>query len=147
MRHFVWILAFFTCYVGAVERSLFNNPDISTEYSSLLQEKNARNDSLLPALDGDKAFAELLRTIPSLWSLDRMGKDEKVLTRLKAKIIYIDGIREEPFCDLDKSNDNSAGEWNLKIGVDFVSGGSNIVGIHVQQCLNMVLINQIYVLI
>ena len=31
MRHFVWILAFFTCYVGAVERSLFNNPDISTD--------------------------------------------------------------------------------------------------------------------
>jgi len=138
MRYWIFLLLFLACEVFAVERSLFDNPDISTEYSALLQEKNALNDSLLPALDGDKAFAELLRTIPSLWSLDRMGKDEKVLTRLKAKIIYIDGIREEPFCDLDKSNDNSAGEWNLKIGVDFVSGGSNIVGIHVQQCLNMV---------
>ena len=84
MRHFVWILAFFTCYVGAVERSLFNNPDISTEYSSLLQEKNARNDSLLPALDGDKAFAELLRTIPSLWSLDRWEK-MKSFNSLKSK--------------------------------------------------------------
>ena len=53
----------------AAKHSLFNNPDITTEYSALLQEKNARNDSLLPALDGDKAFAELLRQHPDFWSL------------------------------------------------------------------------------
>lgn len=138
MRYLVLFLVFFVCQVCAVERSLFDNPDITTEYSPLLQEKNARNDSLLPALDGDRAFAELIRKIPNLWSLEQLGKKEKVLTHLKAKIIYIDGIREEPFCDLDKSSASSAGEWFLNIGVDFVSGGSNIVGIHVQQCLNMV---------
>lgn len=138
MRHLLFVLMIFSSFALATERSLFDNPDISTEYSSLLQEKNARHDSLLPALDGDKAFAELVRAQPGLWSLERLGKKEKVLTALKAKIVYIDGIREEPFCLLDKSSSNTAGEWNLKIGVDFVSGGSNIVGIHVQQCLNMV---------
>ena len=39
---------------------------VTTEYSDLLKEKNARNDSLLPALDGDKAFAEVLRLNPNL---------------------------------------------------------------------------------
>lgn len=117
--------------------SLFQSPDISTEYSPLLQEKNARNDSLLPALDGDKALAELLRKNPSFWSLERLDKEGEMLTRLKAKIVYIDGIREEAYCKLDKET-SKAGEWNLEIGVDFVSAASNTVGIHVQQCLNMV---------
>jgi hypothetical protein len=97
MRYWIFLLFFLAGEVFAVERSLFDNPDISTEYSALLQEKNARNDSLLPALDGDKAFAELLRTIPNLWSLDQLGKKEKVLTRLKAKIVYIDGYEKNPF--------------------------------------------------
>lgn len=122
---------------SAGTHSLFLNPDISTAYSALLQEKNARNDSLLPALDGDKAFAELLRQNPDFWSLERLDKEGEMLTRLKAKIIYIDGIREEAYCRLDKET-SKAGEWNLEIGVDFVSAASNTVGIHVQQCLNMV---------
>ena len=117
--------------------SLFENPDITTEYSALLQEKNARNDSLLPALDGDKAFAELLRQNPNFWSLERLDKEGEMLTKLKAKIVYIDGIREEAYCKLDK-NASQAGEWHLEIGVDFVSAASNTVGIHVQQCLNLV---------
>lgn len=121
----------------AATHSLFNNPDITTEYSVLLQEKNARNDSLLPALDGDKAFSELLRQNPNFWSLERLDQEGEMLTKLKAKIIYIDGIREEAYCKLDK-NTSQAGEWNLEIGVDFVSAASNTVGIHVQQCLNMV---------
>ena len=117
--------------------SLFENPDITTEYSALLQEKNARNDSLLPALDGDKAFAELLRQNPNFWSLERLDKEGEMLTKLKAKIVYIDGIREEAYCKLDK-NASQAGEWHLEIGVDCVSAASNTVGIHVQQCLNLV---------
>ena len=123
----------------ARERTLFSNPDIVTSYSELLQEKNARNDSLLPALDGDKALAEVLRRNPNLWSLETLDKQGgEVLTKLKANIIYIDGIREEPFCELDKSSSSNASEWFLKIGVDFVSAGSNTVDIHVQQCFNMV---------
>lgn len=142
MRYLILLISFLVCvsasFGAAPKRSLFQNRDITTAYSDLLKEKNARNDSLLPALDGDKAFAELLRTHPDFWSLERMDKEGEMLTKLKAQIIYIDGIREEPFCILDKNVSSSAGEWNLKIGVDFVSGGSNIVGIHVQQCLNMV---------
>ncbi len=133
------VFFFVSVAIGAApKRSLFQNPDITTSYSELLKEKNAKKDSLLPALDGDKAFAELLRTHPGFWSLERMDKEGEVLTRLKAQVIYIDGIREDPFCILDKNISSNAGEWNLKIGVDFVSGGSNTVGIHVQQCLNMV---------
>lgn len=132
-------LAFLGTHALANERTLFSNPDITTDYSALMQEKNARNDSLLPALDGDKALAELLRRNPNLWSLETLDKHGgQVLTKLKAQIIYIDGIREEPFCDLDKHASSTAGEWNLQIGVDFVSAGSNTVDIHVQQCFNMV---------
>ena len=112
---------------------------VSTEYSELLKEKNARNDSLLPALDGDKAFAEVLRLNPNFWSLGgAVDKDVSLVTKLNAKVVFIDGIREDPFCEIDKNSGSSAGEWNVRIGVDFVSGGSNIVHIHVQQCLDYV---------
>ena len=120
-------------------RNGFHNMTVTTEYSALLQEKNARNDSLLPALDGDKAFAEVLRQNPNFWSLGgALDKEESLVTKLNAKIIFIDGIREEPFCEIDKNTGSNAGEWNVRIGVDFVSGGSNTVHIHVQQCLDYV---------
>ena len=120
-------------------RNGFNNMTVTTEYSELLKEKNARNDSLLPALDGDKAFAEVLRQNPNFWSLGgALNKEESLVTKLNAKVIFIDGIREEPFCEIDKNSGSSAGEWNVRIGVDFVSGGSNTVHIHVQQCLDYV---------
>lgn len=119
-------------------RNSFNNMTVTTEYSELMQEKNARNDSLLPALDGDKAFEEVLRLNPNFWSLGGvMKKDESLVTKLNAKIVFVDGIREEPFCDLDKKG-SSAGEWNVRIGVDFVSAASNTVHIHVQQCLDYI---------
>lgn len=120
-------------------RNGFSNMSVTTEYSELLKEKNARNDSLLPALDGDKAFAEVLRLNPNFWSLGGlMDKEASLVTKLNARVVYIDGIREEPFCTLDKNSGSSAGEWNVSIGVDFVSGGSNTVHIHVQQCLDYV---------
>lgn len=119
-------------------RNSFSNMTVTTEYSEMMQEKNARNDSLLPALDGDKAFAEVLRLNPNFWSLGGiMKKDEFLVTKLNAKVIFVDGTREEPFCDLDKSG-STAGEWNVRIGVDFVSAASNTVHIHVQQCLDYV---------
>ena len=120
-------------------RNGFHNMTVTTEYSALLQEKNARNDSLLPALDGDKAFAEVLRQNPNFWSLGgALDNEASLVTKLNAKVIFIDGIREEPYCEIDKSAGSSAGEWNVRIGVDFVSGGSNTVHIHVQQCLDYV---------
>jgi len=121
------------------ERNGFHNMTVTTEYSALLQEKNARNDSLLPALDGDKAFAEVLRQNPNFWSLGgALDNEASLVTKLNAKVIFIDGIREEPYCEIDKNTGSNAGEWNVRIGVDFVSGGSNTVHIHVQQCLDYV---------
>lgn len=120
-------------------RNGFSNMIVTTEYSEMLKEKNARNDSLLPALDGDKAFAEVLRLNPNFWSLGGvLKKDESLVTKLNAKVVFIDGIREEPFCELDKTSGSNAGEWNVSIGVDFVSGGSNTVHVHVQQCLDYI---------
>ncbi|MCF0215615.1 MAG: hypothetical protein HUK21_03985 [Fibrobacteraceae bacterium] len=122
----------------AASRQNLNNLEVSTEYSELLQEKNARNDSLLPALDGDKAFAELLRLNPNFWSLATLDKEFEVVTRIKAKVVFVDGIREDAFCEFEKGTNSDAGIWNLRIGVDFVSGASNNVHIHVQQCLDEV---------
>ena len=147
MIRLISFIAFFSflCSMLAVAapapavRNGFNNMTVTTEYSELLKEKNARNDSLLPALDGDKAFAEVLRLNPNFWSLGgALNKEESLVTKLNAKVIFIDGIREEPFCEIDKNTGNNAGEWNVRIGVDFVSGGSNTVHIHVQQCLDYV---------
>ncbi|WP_407442970.1 hypothetical protein [Fibrobacter sp.] len=129
-------------FAGAIpvaNRNGFNNMNVVTEYSELLKEKNARNDSLLPALDGDKAFAEVLRLNPNFWSLGGdMAKEGSLVTKLNARVIFVDGIREDPFCELDKNSGNNAGEWNVRIGLDFVSGGSNTVHIHVQQCLDYI---------
>lgn len=132
------LVSLVVAYPAPAARNGFSNMTVNTEYSELLKEKNARNDSLLPALDGDKAFAEVLRLNPNFWSLGgALDKEASLVTKLNAKVVFIDGIREEPFCELDK-NGSTAGEWSVRIGVDFVSGGSNTVHIHVQQCLDYV---------
>ena len=95
------------------KRTLFSNPDITTSYSIFSRKKNAKADSLLPALDGDAAFAELLRENRTSGVLNASTRKE-VLTRLKAQIIYIDGIREDPYCILDKNDSNTAGSGTLK---------------------------------
>jgi len=118
------------------KRIIFNNPDIKTSYSPLMLEKNSRADSLLPALNGDMALAELLASNPNLWSLENLRKEKNISTKLKVNIIYIDGIREESYCDFSKTT--SAENWNVNIGIDFVSGSSNTAGIHVQQCIELI---------
>ena len=82
MRIFCLLLLSAIAAFAAPKRTLFSNPDITTSYSDLLKEKNAKADSLLPALDGDAAFAELLRENPYLWSLVRLDKEGEVLTPL-----------------------------------------------------------------
>ena len=67
-----------------------------------------------------------------------MDKEGSLVTKLNAQIVFIDGIREDPFCELVKGSKSDASTWNVRIGVDFVSGGSNTVHIHVQQCLDYV---------
>ena len=72
------------------KRNGFSNMTVVTEYSELLKEKNARNDSLLPALDGDKAFAEVLRLNPNFWSLGgALDKEASLVTKLNAKVVFI----------------------------------------------------------
>jgi hypothetical protein len=118
------------------KRVLFSNTDIQTRYSELMLEKNSRADSLLPALNGDMALAELLAKNPSLWSIENLRKEKKLNTKLRVSVVYIDGIREETYCDFSKTT--NAESWELTIGVDFVSGSSNTAGVHVQQCIEMV---------
>ena len=130
---------FATSAFSAVARNAFNNMDVKTSYSELLQEKNARNDSLLPAFDGDKAFAEVLRLNPKFWSMgSALNKEESLVTKLHVNMVFVDGTREDQFCELEKNAKNTADEWNVRIGADFVSGGSNTVHVHVQQCLDYV---------
>ncbi|MDR2580391.1 MAG: hypothetical protein LBC85_05295 [Fibromonadaceae bacterium] len=117
-------------------RLLFDDPNIQTSYSVLMAEKNSRADSLLPALNGDMALAELLTANPSLWSIENLRNENNLSTSLHVSIVYVDGIREEAFCDFSKTID--AQNWILTIGVDFVSASSTLAGIHVQQCINHV---------
>jgi hypothetical protein len=117
-------------------RAVFIDPQIQTRYSAMMLEKNARNDSLLPALDGDKALAELMRWQPDLWSLEQ-NYGKSLATKLSVDFVYIDGTREDPFCDYSKDS-SDASHWQVSVGVDFVSGASNTVGIHVRQCLDFV---------
>ncbi|MDR3002267.1 MAG: hypothetical protein LBU89_13520 [Fibromonadaceae bacterium] len=118
------------------KRILFNNPDIKTDYSPLMLEKNSRADSLLPALNGDMVLADLLAANPNLWGIENLRNETNLSTKLHVNIIYIDGTREEAYCDFSKTA--SAENWELSIGVDFVSGSSNLAGIHIQQCIEQV---------
>ena len=120
-------------------RNVFPNMNMSTEFSPLLQEKIANRDSLLPSLNVDKAFADEIRRDSAFWSLgSAFEKKETIATKLNVKVVFIDGVREEPFCTMDSSLKSHAGEWNVRIGIDVVSGGSNIAHAHVQQCLDKV---------
>ncbi|MCL2206805.1 MAG: hypothetical protein FWB90_01770 [Fibromonadales bacterium] len=118
------------------KRILFKDPNIQTSYSPLMQEKNARADSLLPALNGDMALGDLLAANPNLWSIENLRNEKNLSTNLHVNIIYIDGTREEAYCDFSRTT--NAQRWELSIGLDFVSGSSNLAGIHTQQCLDQV---------
>jgi len=131
-----FILLFSAFLFAAPPRILFNNPDIQTDYSPLMREKNARTDSLLPALNGDMALKELFAANPNLWGIENLRKEKKLNTKLHVNIIYVDGIREEAYCDFSKTTD--AENWVLTIGIDFVSGSSNTAGIHIRQCIELV---------
>jgi len=118
------------------KRVLFKDPNIQTSYSPLMEEKNSKADSLLPALNGDMVLADLFAANPDLWSLENLRKEKNLSTELHVNIIYIDGTREESYCDFSKTA--SAENWELVIGLDFVSGSSNLAGVHVQQCIEQV---------
>nr|AGS54315.1 hypothetical protein [uncultured bacterium contig00111] len=136
MPSFLFILlSVALAFAATGKRILFSNPDITTSYSPLMLEKNSRADSLLPALNGDMALADLLAANPSLWSIENLRNEKNLSTKLRVNIIYIDGIREEAYCDFSKTK--SAENWELAIGVDFVSGSSNTAAAHVYLCIEM----------
>jgi len=118
------------------KRVVFENPDIKTSYSPLMREKNSRADSLLPALNGDMALKDLISANPNLWSIENLRKEKNLNTKLHVNIIYVDGTREEAYCDFSKNT--NAENWMLTIGIDFVSGSSNTAGVHIQQCIDFV---------
>jgi hypothetical protein len=118
------------------KRILFDNPNIQTDYSPLMLEKNSRADSLLPALNGDMVLKDLFSANPNLWSIENLRKEKKLSTKLYVNIIYVDGTREEAYCDFSKTT--SAENWILTIGIDFVSASSNTAGIHIKQCIELV---------
>ena len=118
------------------KRIVFDNPDIKTDYSPLMREKNSRADSLLPALNGDMALKDLISANPYLWSIENLRKEKNLTTKLHINIIYVDGTREEAYCDFSKNT--NAENWMLTIGIDFVSGSSNTAGVHIQQCIEFV---------
>ena len=121
-------------------KGVFKNPNIKTSYSELLNQKQSTADTLLlPKLDGDENLKFLLINNPELWAIENLEKDLVVVTRLNIDIVYIDGTREEAFCDiLPSRKQDKQKEWNLKVGLDFVSGGSNIVDVHIKQCFDRV---------
>lgn len=82
---------------------------------------------------------ELYRLHPDLWRMDRVDRLGELVTTISAELILIDGIREETFCEIvEEGEQSTADHWNVRIGVDFVSGGSNTVNIHIQQCIQYV---------
>jgi hypothetical protein len=119
------------------EASVFQNPNFKTTYSPLILEKNASNDSLIPKLNGDKALLELLRLNPEFWNLESMDKSFKLKTTLNVTLEYIDGTREDQYCDIQESDSTSALNWQIKMGLDFNSGASNTVVDRVRSCLQM----------
>jgi len=131
-----FVLLLSTFLFAAAPRISFDNPDIKTDYSPLMREKNSRADSLLPALNGDMALRELISANPNLWSIENLRKEKNLSTKLQLNIIYVDGTREEAYCDFSKNT--TAENWVLTIGIDFVSGSSNTAGIHIQQCIELV---------
>ena len=116
--------------------TLFQSPFIELYYSDSLQAKNSRNDSLLPKFDGEEALRELMLKVPDLWSIGGLA-EHKLVTRLKVQIVFVDGTKEA-FCEVGSNQTEKQylpTEWTLRMGVDFISGGSNVVEDHVKLCL------------
>lgn len=127
------------------EGKRFNSVNLTSRFSTLLEEREAKPDSLLPQFDGEAALRELLRKNPNLWSLDEEIDGAELATALEVELVFIDGVREEQFCEVLSPADTSeqglfalqrgGNLWKLRMGVDFISGASNTVHLHVQGCL------------
>lgn len=132
-----FILMFLGLWTG-VQAAVFENPDVTLAVSAKLQERMDRKDSLLPAFNPEAQLRTLMLSRPEIWGFDDLDKSLKLATRLKVEFLFLDGIREDMSCELLAAKKDSSEmplEWSLRVGVDFISGGSNIVGDHVRLCL------------
>jgi hypothetical protein len=133
-----WTLAASLC-VTLAHGALFDTPDIQLELSPKLKERIAIKDSLLPTFNAEQQLGTLLRSQPKLWQVQDLADSMEIATKLRVTFEFVDGSREEQDCrvlGIRKDSNDIPLEWNLKIGVDFISAGSNIVGAHIQQCMD-----------
>lgn len=121
------------------QAAVFDDPDIKLSVSAKLKQRMDVKDSLLPDFNPEINLKTLLRSRPEIWSYDDLDKDAKLATKLKIDFEFIDGTKDEDqYCRLlavKKDSNEIPLEWSLRLGVDFISGGSNVVGDHIRLCL------------
>ncbi|MDB9743993.1 hypothetical protein OAA91_00535, partial [Fibrobacterales bacterium] len=116
----------------------FANLKLETETSMELKNKIS-GDSLLPDFDGDGLLKTLELAQPDLWNLKGLPNFDKLATGLDVKVVFVEGIIEEAYCKILPAGLDSLGYpkvWKLEMGIDFVSGGSSVVGDHIRFCLD-----------
>ena len=113
--------------------------ELKTSQSKVLQQRTLQRDSLLPDFSGDDAMRRLLLQHPDIWRFPARMEDS-LGTTLDVQLVYIDGVREDPFCKIRNQLQPDAWKhWQLDIGVDLISGSSSITAIHITQCLHQAL--------
>ncbi len=117
----------------------FKNPDVKTKYSEKLQSRIDSGDELLKEFNGDGEFQALLTVNPELWVITNLDTAVELATKLKLELIYIDGINEEAECKIIPSDSLDARlEWNVELGIDFISGGASIIPEHIKICFERI---------
>lgn len=125
--------------VGLIQAAVFENPDYTLSISPRLKERMDIKDSLLPTFSPEVNLRTLFKAHPEIWSYDDLDPNAKLATKLKVDFEFIDGTKgEDQYCRLlsvKKDSNDIPLEWSLRLGVDFISGGSNVVGDHIRLCL------------
>lgn len=133
------IILVFAVLCLSAHAALFDRPEITLSISPKLKERMEQKDSLLPTFNPEVNLKTLLRARPEVWSFDDLDQGSKLATQLKVDFEFIDGTKnEDQYCRLlsvKKDSNEIPLEWSLKMGVDFISGGSNVVGDHIRLCL------------
>jgi hypothetical protein len=113
--------------------------ELKTSQSEVLLRRQLVRDTLLPEFSGDDALRRLLQQHPHIWRFPALIEDS-LGTALDVHMIYVDGVREEPFCRIRNTDHPEAWKhWQLDLGVDLISGSSSIAAIHIAQCLQQAL--------
>jgi hypothetical protein len=123
-------------FIAPLFANVFDSLSLEVFDSPKLLERLAQKDSLLPSFDGEKSLNRLMAENPQFWQVERLGPANQIKTKLTVKIVFIDGIQEEAYCYVDTLLSHEK-KWELEIGLDFLSGASNVVATHVAQCLDL----------